>query len=488
MKSLETVVKEVLFSLGVDREQHVILAFSGGLDSTVLLDVLVNILGNERLRAVYVCHNLRPKEELEREMSLIKDTCRIKKVRLTLVHVREGEISKYAKQKKCGIEAAARRFRYYALIRTARRWGISTIVTAHHADDQVETILMRLMRGGSLSSLAGISTSTALDRGSKIRVLRPLLQVQRRTLRDYAEKQGLRWSEDSTNDKTIFLRNKVRHMLIPYLDEQFSSWKHAILGYASQIGDAEAALRSVAEQRLSAMQGVCQGEPALDLDIFKEEPVAVRRKILQLFLRGLDIGHHFGYYALQSLDSAIISGALRAEAAKYEFDLSEGLLWCKGKTQFSSAPRARNASFLLDSYKEDQYFLKVQAPGEYACGDFRFIAARRGQGGDVISEHDGIELSLAFPFIVRNRKEGDRLHTKEGVKKIDALLKEAKVPVNVRHTVPVIEDRYGIAAVFLPTGTEGQAPGVLYRKPSLCEDGEIVYIFLLLKGDYTINV
>ncbi|MEN6499919.1 MAG: tRNA lysidine(34) synthetase TilS [Rectinema sp.] len=488
MKSLETVVKEVLFSLGVDREQHVILAFSGGLDSTVLLDVLVNILGNERLRAVYVCHNLRPKQELEREMSLIKDTCRIKKVRLTLVHIREGAISKYAKQKKCGIEAAARRFRYYALIRTARRWGISTIVTAHHADDQVETILMRLMRGGSLSSLAGISTSTALDRGSKIRVLRPLLQVERRTLRDYAEKQGLHWSEDSTNDKTIFLRNKVRHMLVPYLDEQFSSWKHAILGYASQIGDAEAALRNIAEQRLSAMQRVCRGEPALDLDLFKEEPVAVRRKILRFFLRGLGIGHHFGHYALQSLDTAIISGALKTEAARYEFDLSEGLLRCKGKTQFSSAPRARNASFLLDSYKEDQYFLKVQAPGEYACGDFRFIAARRGQGGNVISEHDGIELSLAFPFIVRNRKEGDRLHTKEGIRKIDALLKEAKVPVNVRHTVPVIEDMHGIAAVFLPVGADGQAPGVLYRKPLLCEDGEIVYIFLLMKGDHTINV
>jgi len=198
-----------------------------------------------------------------------------------------------------------------------------------------------------------------------------------------------------------------------------------------------------------------------------------------LFLRGLGIRHHFGHYALQSLDAAIISGALKAEAAKYEFDLSEGLLRCKGKTQFSSAPRARNASFLLDSYKEDQYFLKVQAPGEYACGDFRFIVARRGQGGDVISEHDGIELSLAFPFIVRNRKEGDRLHTEEGIKKIDALLKEAEVPVSARHSVPVFEDRHGIAAVFLPAGVGGRRAGVLYRKPSLCEDGEIVYIFIL---------
>jgi len=121
----------------------------------------------------------------------------------------------------------------------------------------------------------------------------------------------------------------------------------------------------------------------------------------------------------------------------------------------------------------------VQTPGEYACGDFRFIVARRGQGGDVISEHVGIELCLAFPFIIRNRKEGDRLHTEEGIKKIDALLKEAEVPVSARHSVPVFEDRHGIAAVFLPAGVGGRRAGVLYRKPSLCEDGEIVYIFIL---------
>ncbi len=487
MKTLGTVVKEALCSLGLDLEQPVILAFSGGLDSTVLLDVLVSIMGNENLRAVYVCHNLRPKEELEREMSLIKEVCRTKRVRLTLVHVREGAIARYAQRAKCGIEAAARRFRYYALIRTARRWDISTIITAHHADDHIETFLMRLMRGGSLSSLAGISASRALDNGSKLRVLRPLLQIERRALRDYAEKQGLRWSEDSTNDKTTFLRNRVRRMLVPYLDGQFPSWKRAVMNYASQIADAEASLRSVAQECMVAMQREHRGKPALDLDLFKRESAAVRRRILRLFLHGLGIGHHFGHHALQSLDAAIASGALKAEAGRYEFDLSEGLLRCRGKARFSSAPRARNASFLLDSYKEDQYFLKVQDPGEYECGDFRFIVARA-RVGDKSPENAGIALPLALPFIVRNRKEGDALYTEAGIKRIDTLLKEAKVPANARHMVPVVEDKYGIAAVFLHADAEGQNLAALYRKPLLGEDSEIVYIFLLMKGDHTINV
>ncbi len=487
MKTLETVVKEALFRLGLDREQPVIVAFSGGLDSTVLLDLVVRIRGSENLRAVYVCHNLRPKEELEREVSLIKEACRTKRVRLTLVQIREGAIAGYAKRAKCGIEAAARHFRYCALIRTARRWGISTILTAHHADDQVETFLMRLLRGGMLSSLAGITPSRILVNGSNLRVLRPLLQIERRALRDYAEEQGLRWSEDSTNDDTVFLRNRVRHMLIPHLDGQFPSWKRAVMGYASQIGEAEASLRSVAKGCMVAIQRECRGEPALDLDLFKREPAAVRQRILRLFLHDLGIGHRFGHHALRGLDAAISSGALKTEAGGYEFDLSEGLLRCKGRARFSSAPQARNASFLLDSYKEDQYFLKVQAPGEYECGDFRFIVARA-RGSDGIPENAGIALSLVFPFIVRSRKEGDALHTEAGLKRIDALLQEARVPAHARYMVPVLEDKYGIAAVLLHAGAKGQNLAALCRKPSLGEDCEIVYIFLSMKGDYTINV
>lgn len=487
MKTLETIVKEALSGLGLGREQPVIVAFSGGLDSTVLLDVLVKIRGGENLRAVYVCHNLRPKEELEREMSLIKDVCRTKRVRLTLVQIREGAIVGYAKRAKCGIEAAARHFRYRALIRTARRWGISTIVTAHHADDQVETFLMRLLRGGRLSSLAGITASRILVNGSKLRVLRPLLQIERQALRDYAERHGLRWSEDSTNDDTVFLRNRVRRMLIPQLDDQFPSWKRAVMGYASQIGEAEASLRSVAKNRMMAMRSECRGEPALDLDLFKREPAAVRQRILRLFLNDLGIGHHVGHHALRCLDAAMSSGALKTEAGGYEFDLSEGLLRCKGRARFSSAPRARNASFLLDSYKEDQYFLKVQVPGEYECGDFRFIVARAG-GGDAYPENAGIVLPIAFPFIVRNRKEGDALHTEAGLKKIDVLFQEAKVPAHARHMVPVLEDKHGIAAILLNAGAGGQNLTALYRKPSLGEDLEIVYIFLSMKGDHTINV
>jgi tRNA(Ile)-lysidine synthetase-like protein len=230
------------------------------------------------------------------------------------------------------------------------------------------------------------------------------------------------------------------------------------------------------------------GGPGLDLDLLKKEPVALRQRIERLFLRSLGIGHNLGRHALQTLDVGIISGALKTEAARYEFDLSGGVLRCKGKTHFSSAPRARNASLLVNSHKEDQYFLKVQAPGKYDCGDFQITVARRGQGGEMISSQVGIELALAFPFIIRNRKEGDSLHTGVGIKRVDALLRENKVPTSVRHTVPVLEDKYGVVAVILPPAVEGQGSVVPYRKPSLGEDTEIVYIFLRMKGDHTINV
>jgi tRNA(Ile)-lysidine synthetase-like protein len=496
MKSLESIVKKALLSLDSDREQPVALAFSGGLDSTVLLDILQRVVGNEKLRAVYVCHNLRPKEELEREISLIKNTCRARSVRLTLVHIREGAIAGYAKKAGCGIEAAARHFRYHALVRTARRWGISTIITAHHADDHLETFLMRLVRGGSLGSLAGISASRTLDKNSGVRVLRPLLQIERRELHDYAEKKGLVWSEDSTNEETVFLRNRVRHLLIPHLDSQFPSWRQSVIGYASQIGNAEVFLRACANERMQALQRESRGGPALALELFRKEPAVVRQAILELFLQSLAIGHHVGHHALRNLDGAIAGGALKAEAGGYEFDLSEGLIRLRGRAHFSSAPRARSASFLLDSYREDQYFLKVQAPGEYGCGAFRLAVSRDSHtisgfgtiAKDESEKNASIRIPLSFPFVFRNKREGDVIHTEAGIKGIDAIIKEAKIPARLRHLVPLLEDRYGIAAVLLSMCAEGQTPAALCRKPSLGEKGEIVYIFLLMKGDHIINV
>jgi tRNA(Ile)-lysidine synthetase-like protein len=498
MKNLEIVVKKKLFSLDFDREKPVALAFSGGLDSTVLLNILLQIVDNKKLRAIYVCHNLRPKEELAKEILLIKKTCQIMRVRLTLVYIREGAIAEYAKQARCGIEAAARRFRYHALARTAQRWNISTIITAHHADDQIETFLMRLLRGGNLGALAGISPSRAIDKTSGVRVVRPLLQIERRELYNYAEKKGLEWSEDSTNEETIFLRNKIRHSLIPYLDSEFPSWKCSVIGYAPQIRNTQAFLHTCAEKHMHAMQKEYRGRPVLDLNLFKKREAVIRLEILKNFLQNFIYKHHIGYHALQNLDRAISDGALKAEAGGYEFDLTGGVLQFKGRARFSSAPSTRGISFLLDSYREDQYFLKVQAPGKYECGAFKLVVAYDSSNTNipglahiVIDESEkmaSVKIPISFPFVFRNKKEGDIIYTEAGIKGIDAIIKKSKIPEGTRHLVPLLEDKYGIAAVLISTFVKGSTLNAVCRNPSLGENGEIVYILLLMKGDHIINV
>jgi len=136
---------------------------SGGLDSSVLLYILVRIFDHDNIRAIHVCHNIRSKEELERERIFLQKTCKAYSIPITIVNIRQGAISEYAHRKNCGIEAAARHYRYHALVRTAQRFGISTIVTAHQADDQAETFLLRLVRGGRLETLGGISASRLVD-------------------------------------------------------------------------------------------------------------------------------------------------------------------------------------------------------------------------------------------------------------------------------------------------------------------------------------
>lgn len=498
MRNLERIVQRSLDTLEPRLEGNVAIAFSGGLDSTAMLNIFARILPHKRLRAIYVCHNLRPKDELEKEMALIQTACQSLHINLTIARIRKGAIEAYAKKTKCGIEAAARHYRYRALVRNARRWKIDTIVTAHHADDQLETFLMRLIRGGSLHSLAGIAPSRIIDKKMGIRLVRPLLNIERRELHEYALNNNLSWSEDSTNEATIFLRNRVRHLLIPYLSENFPSWRQSFSEYQSQIQDMQAVAWTYAQKRLRAMQKRYDGKPVLDLKLFVHETRAVRLNILRLFLSQCANERPIGYHALCDLDAAISrGGALKTEAGGLEFDFSDGMLHFKGPAPFSSAPASRCASFLLDLYREEQYFLKVATSGVYQCGVFHLVVTYDGDEiakimnskSDASDVRTLIKIPLSFPFVFRNKREGDTIVMETETKTVNDVLTKAKIPEEKRHEPPLLEDRRGIGAIVLSGFTKETSSNVIYRKPLLGEASKIVYILLsMMKGDRRINV
>lgn len=134
-------------------------------------------------------------------------------------HVKRVNVRLQAETTGSGIEAAARSLRYGVLASTAQAVGATVVMTGHTADDAVETILMNIARAGSLRALSGIPAERRLS--DSVRVVRPLLGTRREEVMAYARERGLVWSEDRSNSEAVYLRNRIRHELLPALTSVF---------------------------------------------------------------------------------------------------------------------------------------------------------------------------------------------------------------------------------------------------------------------------
>jgi tRNA(Ile)-lysidine synthase len=220
-------------------QPHLLLALSGGLDSTTLLHLLVAAKRSMRfeLSALHVHHGLSA--NADRWAEFCKQQCDLLHIPLQVVPI------ELEKNPALGIEAAARQLRYAALFNhqldavSAQRPDF--IVSAHHQDDQAETLLLQLMRGAGVKGLASMA---AIDRDR--RLLRPLLGISRQALQAFAEQQSLSWCEDESNSNTQFERNYVRHELLPMLDARFNGVKAVLARTASHLAEANDLLDNLA--------------------------------------------------------------------------------------------------------------------------------------------------------------------------------------------------------------------------------------------------
>jgi tRNA(Ile)-lysidine synthase len=198
---------------------------SGGADSTALLAALSVLIPVNDLFCLHVEHGIRPPEESRGDALFVVDLCKQLGMRCRVVSIKPGRIAEYARERRIGIEAAARMFRHKIWNQQAVRIKAARILVAHTQDDLLELILMRFLRGSGPAGLA------ALPRESG-HVLRPLLSLSRSDVLAYLAGRGIAFRVDSTNADIHYLRNRVRHVLIPYLNEQFPYWKKPVYALA----------------------------------------------------------------------------------------------------------------------------------------------------------------------------------------------------------------------------------------------------------------
>ncbi|MFN5704444.1 MAG: tRNA lysidine(34) synthetase TilS [bacterium] len=206
-------------------ENKLLLAVSGGLDSVVMLDLL-HRLGYD-IQVAHMNFNLRGDESNQDEV-FVRNLCQRLKVEF---HVKQVDTLKLQVDEKISIQMAARKLRYDWFQELREKFKIDYLLTAHHADDSIETVLINILRGTGLSGLKGIVHN---DMG-----VRPMLCFSRSEIHDYAKANHIQWREDSSNSKEDYLRNKLRLNIMPQLDNIAHQWRANVLKLSEDIAISE---------------------------------------------------------------------------------------------------------------------------------------------------------------------------------------------------------------------------------------------------------
>jgi len=209
-----------------DREEVLVVAVSGGIDSVVMLHML-HQLGCKSCIVAHMNFSLRGAESDEDE-TFVKNLAGELQYEFRSKKVNTLE---YADQEKISTQMAARVLRYTWFNELMISYGATKILTAHHADDSIETIFINLFRGTGLAGLKGITSNHG--------VVRPMLCFHRKEIEAFAIKNGIRWREDSSNAKDDYLRNRIRHKILPELDQLSKQWRSNLLDLASDLNEAE---------------------------------------------------------------------------------------------------------------------------------------------------------------------------------------------------------------------------------------------------------
>lgn len=259
--------------------EHVLVAISGGADSTALLLALHKLAGGMRVRlsAAHLHHRIRG-PEADGDAAFVRSlACRLG---IPLIEGR-ADVPALARRGKISLEMAARDARRRFFLRAARKAGATAVATAHTADDQAETVLLRLARGTGLRGLAGIPPQTALG---TLRIVHPMLTISREEVLAFLRGQNAAWREDSSNLSAIHQRNRVRHKILPVLERELNpEARAAILRTAMLLRDDDAWLDSMA--RVLYASARMPGQlPGLDTRALFKAPAAACRRVIHLWL------------------------------------------------------------------------------------------------------------------------------------------------------------------------------------------------------------
>jgi len=414
----------------VPPDSKLLVAVSGGSDSTALAVGLCEIAPELSLQIVlaYFNHRLRSEQEGKEEVAFLRELSTRLGILLITGEAGEGELYRQSETEKRSLEDIAREHRYQFLYRTAREEEVDYICTAHTATDSVETQIIRFFQGSSPAGLRGIRPMSG-------KLLRPLIRVNRSEVKDFLQIRKIIPREDRTNRDVRFLRNGVRHRLLPVLEGVFPGFPTALYRLGEKMDWVHAFLEEETRVRNPWKRNPTGWECRRE-EFFALPPILRLYSMYNLYdCSGQGNEHRFPFGFLYPLLQKIPPSGWTG-------------VWEQGGIHLSFKEDHIYWESNIVQKKKKGYLYILEGDMDFSIPGGLRLQVRREKQGSKVEGEEVFTISGYRTLMLRSRRPGDCIRTAQGRKSVKKLLSELKIPSEVRELVPVLQGEDETIAVL----------------------------------------
>ena len=417
-----------------NKEDKIAIALSGGVDSIVLFHLLVTEYKDsyKELVVFHINHGLRKEshEEAEFVERFVKDFD-------VKFYKEELNMSGLERDSHTSEEMLARELRYQAFNKMSKLEGVTKLLTAHHKNDQVENILMRLLTGRSIDHSLAICEEIEM---AGLTIYRPLLNSLKAELEEYAKEKNLHYYVDATNFDTDYTRNNIRHNIVPLLNDINSGSFDNLINFANYYQNINNNLKKAI---LSNKDNYIFSRDEDKISLVKDKFLELNEEEMYFLLKDL-ITDELGVFDIKQKAIFDVVSSLKKNSGNKSYDLKNNL---KIISQYET--------LYIHKIEKKCYNDKIEIIIDKICENsvYEFYQNKFIISTDAKDSEIGFNKS-ELPLLVTIKKEGDRVRRGEINKKLSRIFIDEKVPKELRDTLPVIRNNKGEVLGVLGIGTK----------------------------------